>query len=169
MAHFPEIPFRQSRDRHSWLWLILGLLVGATIGGIIWSERREVRAGQLPRSLGPSPQPDWSTVGRTSSAPQQAAEEPASTVTEDPRATRTTAEAAEPRAGANGKSAGEALAGSVPGDGSHECPEGYPVKGNSRSMIYHLPGQSSYAATVAEIRFATAEEATAQGFRPRRR
>lgn len=43
-------------------------------------------------------------------------------------------------------------------------PEGFPVKGNADSMLYHVPGSSFYARTVAEVWFATAEAAEAAGF-----
>jgi hypothetical protein len=48
------------------------------------------------------------------------------------------------------------------------CPEGYPIKGNARSHIYHLPGGSSYQATIPEICFASEEAAEAMGYRPRK-
>jgi large subunit ribosomal protein L4 len=47
-------------------------------------------------------------------------------------------------------------------DGSQ--PEGFPVKGNADSMLYHVPGSSFYARTVAEVWFANAEAAEAAGF-----
>jgi len=47
-------------------------------------------------------------------------------------------------------------------DGSQ--PEGFPVKGNEDSMLYHVPGSSFYARTVAEVWFTTAEAAEAAGF-----
>jgi large subunit ribosomal protein L17 len=57
------------------------------------------------------------------------------------------------------------------GAGSHapledpnEEPEGFPIKGNADSMLYHLPGTSHYGRTVAEVWFATAEAAEAAGF-----
>lgn len=58
---------------------------------------------------------------------------------------------------------------SVPGDGTRECPPDYPIKGNASSRIYHRPGDSSYAATIAEVCFVSAEDAEAEGFRPRKR
>lgn len=58
--------------------------------------------------------------------------------------------------------------GSVRGDGSPNCPTGYPIKGNARSRIYHMPTDSSYEATVPELCFATEEDAKAAGFRPRK-
>jgi len=47
-------------------------------------------------------------------------------------------------------------------DGSQ--PDGFPIKGNTDSMLYHVPGSSFYARTVAEIWFATAEAAEEAGF-----
>jgi large subunit ribosomal protein L4 len=47
-------------------------------------------------------------------------------------------------------------------DGSQ--PEGFPVKGNADSMLYHVPGSSFYARTEAEVWFASAEAAEAAGF-----
>lgn len=55
--------------------------------------------------------------------------------------------------------------GAVPGDGSHECPDGYPIKGNAQSQIYHAPDSASYGQTIPEFCFATATEAEAAGFR----
>ena len=52
-------------------------------------------------------------------------------------------------------------------DGS--CPEGYPIKGNASSRIYHLPGSSSYNQTHAELCFASEEDAAGAGYRPRAR
>jgi large subunit ribosomal protein L22 len=56
------------------------------------------------------------------------------------------------------------------GEGSHAplpgdaMPEGFEIKGNADSMKYHLPGTRYYAATIAEVWFATAEAAEAAGF-----
>ena len=57
------------------------------------------------------------------------------------------------------------------GEGSHaplddpqQAPEGFDVKGNADSMLYHLPGTSFYDRTVAEVWFASAEAAEAAGF-----
>jgi hypothetical protein len=49
------------------------------------------------------------------------------------------------------------------------CPDDYPVKGNTNSMIYHLLGQPTYAATIPEVCFRDEAAAEAAGFRPRRR
>ncbi|WP_449301256.1 50S ribosomal protein L17, sunset domain variant [Pseudonocardia hispaniensis] len=57
------------------------------------------------------------------------------------------------------------------GEGSHapladpaQAPEGFPIKGNEDSMLYHVPGSAHYDRTVAEVWFATAEAAEAAGF-----
>lgn len=57
------------------------------------------------------------------------------------------------------------------GEGSHapladaaEAPEGFPIKGNDDSKLYHVPGSAFYDRTVAEVWFATPEAAEAAGF-----
>lgn len=59
--------------------------------------------------------------------------------------------------------------------GSHEgsanphsgaCPDGFPIKGNASSHIYHVEGDASYGATIPEICFASEEAAQAAGYRP---
>ena len=56
------------------------------------------------------------------------------------------------------------------GPGSHAAladgsePEGFPVKGNESSKLYHLPGTSFYNRTEAEVWFASAEDAEKAGF-----
>ena len=47
-------------------------------------------------------------------------------------------------------------------DGSQ--PEGFPIKGNESSKLYHVPGSAFYKRTVAEVWFSTAEAAEAAGF-----
>src|SRR5215213_397270 len=56
--------------------------------------------------------------------------------------------------------------GAVRGDGTGECPEDYPIKGNASSKLYHSPGSPSYKRTVPEYCFATVEAAEAAGFNP---
>ena len=47
-------------------------------------------------------------------------------------------------------------------DGS--APEGYDIKGNADSMLYHTPDSPHYERTIAEVWFATVEAAEAAGF-----
>jgi large subunit ribosomal protein L17 len=59
------------------------------------------------------------------------------------------------------------------GEGSHvpladpsEAPEGFSIKGNEDSKIYHVPESPHYGRTIAEVWFATPEAAEAAGFEP---
>ncbi|MHA6624535.1 50S ribosomal protein L17 [Pseudonocardia sichuanensis] len=83
------------------------------------------------------------------------------------------AESAEQASGAATEVAEESSSteGAPYGEGSHaplddpaEAPEGFPVKGNEDSKLYHVPGSPHYDRTVAEVWFATPEAAEAAGF-----
>jgi hypothetical protein len=54
---------------------------------------------------------------------------------------------------------------SVPGDGTASSPPGYPIKGNERSGIYHVPGGFAYERTIATTCFRSVEAAEAAGLR----
>ncbi len=61
---------------------------------------------------------------------------------------------------------GESGEGWVKGDGENNVPEGYPIKGNAGSMIYHPKESRFYDNTIAEYYFASPEVAETFGFRP---
>ena len=50
-----------------------------------------------------------------------------------------------------------------PGEGG--CPDGYPIKANNNSRIFHVPGGRFYDRTVPERCYATAEAAERDGYR----
>jgi hypothetical protein len=52
----------------------------------------------------------------------------------------------------------------APIDGT--CPDGYPIKANNNSGIFHVPGGRFYERTVAERCYANADDALADGYRP---
>jgi len=54
--------------------------------------------------------------------------------------------------------------GAVAANDDGSAPEGYEIKGNADSGLYHVPGSAFYNRTVAEFWFATAEDAEAAGF-----
>jgi gas vesicle protein len=59
------------------------------------------------------------------------------------------------------------LADSPYGTGSYvgdEPPEGFTIKGNDRSMKYHVPGSAAYERTIAEVWFETEDAAREAGF-----
>jgi ribosomal protein S6 len=68
--------------------------------------------------------------------------------------------------GAAPDAAADVPAGAVQGDGTAECPDDHPVKGNASSMLYHSPGSPAYKRTVPEFCFASVEAAEAAGFKP---
>ncbi len=45
------------------------------------------------------------------------------------------------------------------------CPEGYPIKANDNSGIFHVPSGRFYGRTVPERCYATAADALADGYR----
>jgi len=53
----------------------------------------------------------------------------------------------------------------IPGDGTAECPEAFPIKGNGRSGLYHMPEGFAYPRTKADVCFRTPEAAELAGFR----
>jgi hypothetical protein len=46
-----------------------------------------------------------------------------------------------------------------------QCPEGYPIKANDNSKIFHVPGGRFYQRTVPERCYADAADAEADGYR----
>ena len=51
----------------------------------------------------------------------------------------------------------------APTDGA--CPDGYPIKANAASMIYHQPGGLSYERTRCDRCYVDGASAEADGFR----
>ena len=68
------------------------------------------------------------------------------------------------RAEKNRKAAAPAQRWVPPVDG--KCPDGYPLKANDNSGIFHVPGGRFYDRTVAERCYANADDAIADGYRP---
>jgi large subunit ribosomal protein L17 len=100
---------------------------------------------------------------RVASSQQRAASAPAPAETE----TETETAPAEDTAGEESTSTTEAPYGEgshAPLDDPTEAPEGFPVKGNEDSKLYHVLGSSHYDRTEAEVWFASAEAAEAAGF-----
>ena len=63
----------------------------------------------------------------------------------------------------DGSDAADAVRWVPPVDGA--CPEGYPVKANDNSGIYHVPGGRFYDRTVPERCYADTDDAEADGYR----
>ncbi len=58
--------------------------------------------------------------------------------------------------------------GAIRGDGGSICPPVYPIKGNAQTMLYHLPTNPTYAATIPELCFSNVEAAVAAGYQEAR-
>lgn len=111
---------------------------------------------EAERSRGTKVAPKKAPTGRTAEIAEDAAAESAT-------AAKVAAEAA---------AADDAGSEEAPyGEGSHaptedgSQPEGFPIKGNADSMLYHVPESPFYDRTHAEVWFATTEAAEAAGFR----
>ncbi len=120
----------------------LGLLGGGGYGAYrVWSQRQS-----------PSPAPQWPAMPITDSITDSI--------------TKPVAKPAANSVAATDGSQSEAPSASwlAPVNGS--CPEGYPVKANNNSRIFHVPGGRFYARTVAERCYASADDAIADGYRP---
>ena len=64
---------------------------------------------------------------------------------------------------ASGVEAGEYPGSALP-DEDGNAPEGFEIKGNAQSKLYHTPDSRYYKATKAEVYFDTVESAEAAGF-----
>lgn len=53
----------------------------------------------------------------------------------------------------------------VAGDGTNDIPDGFTIKGNASSHIYHPEASPSYESTIAEVYFSTPEAAERAGYR----
>ena len=125
----------------------IGVLAGGGLAGYrLWSQRQ---AQTMPTPQWPplSPEPR-----ATAAAPKPTAAKPAA------------ATSAASQSAASQSAAAPAARWVAPVNG--ECPEGYPVKANDNSKIFHVPGGRFYARTVAERCYVDAHDAVADGYRP---
>ncbi|MDQ3413162.1 MAG: hypothetical protein M3509_13705 [Chloroflexota bacterium] len=175
------------------LKILLNLVILVIGAAIAWHEyhhppeakpKREPEAKPKPEpepESAPQPKPshqeqDAPSTGRAAPAVPPAAPAANAALTEAPAVAGRRAEAdrakadraAEPApAGAENKEPHEPSVpdNAVRGDGSGDCPEDYPIKGNASSRIYHVPDTQSYQRTIPEFCFPTTEAAEAAGFR----
>ncbi len=138
-------------------------------------DRIEIVQARRDRQGGASAsgRPTSSTSRRDRVARSRAADTSVDDAAETTADDATDADAAAEYAAGDADNDGEANATdqSPHGEGSHaplddvdEMPEGYPIKGNAQSKLYHEPDSRYYKATKAEVWFDTAESAEAAGF-----
>ncbi|MEI7547966.1 MAG: 50S ribosomal protein L22 [Actinomycetota bacterium] len=108
---------------------------------------------------------------RTASGRRRGAAVGGSTASRKARVERSRQRAASLKGGAAGHdhdhdhddAAVQSFVGGVPAEGD-VAPDGFEIKGNAQSMLYHEPGSRYYAQTKAEYWFDTVEHAEAAGF-----
>lgn len=130
-------------------------------------------AGSTPAGSTPADStPADSTAPASGSSVEQAAEEVSDEALDVAVAAPEGSETQDKALDAAGSAEESAATAEAPyGEGSHaplddpqQAPEGFDIKGNADSMLYHVPGSSSYDRTVAEVWFASTEAAEAAGF-----
>jgi len=121
----------------------LALLGGA--GYAVWT------AWQHQQGHEPAAAPEWPPIDPPDSTPTPTAAGFAEVASDEPAAAESAARSGDRRWV-------EPL-----DDGA--CPEGYPIKANDNSGIYHVPGGRFYERTGAERCYARAEDAEADGYR----
>ncbi|TDW14220.1 sunset domain-containing protein [Kribbella kalugense] len=153
--------------RHNWLWSLLAFVLGAIITWILLDRRRPAAApppleepepvlvgAAVTETKASAPEPVFSRVMDT---------EPGSRVMDAP--TLFDVEPAVPQPAPPAKVApgryGEGSAEAVPHQGP---PDGFTIKGNAQSMLFHTPDSPYYGRTKPEVWFRTEADAERAGF-----
>jgi hypothetical protein len=130
----------------------LALLSGAGFAGwSAWQRRNE--------SVGAVGTPVWPPFEPATATPAAAANEPAEPTNEAAEP----AETVDPGDGSADASHAHAPRWVSPVDG--QCPDGFAIKANDNSKIFHVPGGRFYERTVPERCYADAADAEADGYR----
>lgn len=135
---------------------------GAVLNGWVAPEPPEETVAEDAAALAAEPGDEPSTTAGTGGPDPEDATAPVGTAPAAPEADADNVEPTDdgsPLEGDHGE-------GWVRGDGENNVPDGFPIKGNASSMIYHPRESRFYDNTVAEYYFATPEVAESFGFRP---
>lgn len=126
------------------------------------SQRTVTDEADRARRVAASQQRRQESAAAPASAEETAPAEETAAPQESAAAEETATEAVEESASTEEAPYGEGS--HAPLDDPNEAPEGFPIKGNEDSKLYHVPGSAHYDRTVAEVWFATPEAAEAAGF-----
>jgi hypothetical protein len=146
--------------RHNWLWSLLAFALGAAITWVLL-ERRKPAAPLLDEPLEEEPVLVGAAVV-TQQAP--AVPEPVFSRVMDAEPTLFDVDIAAPEpqtAGVLPGRYGEGSADAVPHQGP---PDGFTIKGNAQSMLFHTPDSPYYGRTKPEVWFRTEADAERAGF-----
>ncbi|WP_442913859.1 sunset domain-containing protein [Kribbella sp. NBC_00382] len=164
--------------RHNWLWLLLAFLIGAIITWFLLNRRERPSLEEPAKQEQPVEEKTLVAAGvATAPAPPQHFEEPP--VEEsggDPEPLPAPEQLQfsmrmdddEPEAGVQVKA--EAVPVGRYGEGSADAvahqgpPDGFTIKGNAQSMLFHTPDSPYYGRTKAEVWFRTEADAERAGF-----
>ena len=167
--------------RHNWLWSLLAFLLGALITWLLL-ERRSPAASPEPEVEEPPAEKEEVLVGARV-ADAEAATRPEPVVREEAKPAFSQLMEAEPTlfdhlepAAMNGDTPATEpqMRAEVPpgryGEGSAEAvphqapPDGFTIKGNAQSMLFHTPDSPYYGRTKPEVWFRTESDAERAGF-----
>jgi len=178
--------------RHNWAWALLAFGVGAVITWLLltrrertdartappWQAKEPVReealvgAGAPARTPASSPPSSFEAPpepipaepaappepGKAFSRRMEVADSPTPTLFDDPVVEETTpAPASAVPAGRYGEGSAEAVQHQGP-------PDGFTIKGNAQSMLFHTPDSPYYGRTKPEVWFRTEADAERSGF-----
>jgi len=161
--------------RHNWLWSLLAFLVGAAITWVLL-ERRQPAAPPQPQvaePVEPIAEKEEVLVAATVGAVEADVPEGHQAAgfsrlmqverVEEPTLFDVEADATEPRMRAEAPPGryGEGSAEAVPHQGP---PDGFTIKGNAQSMLFHTPDSPYYGRTKPEVWFRTESDAERAGF-----
>ena len=133
----------------------LALLGGAGYAGIAaWRRRDGDRAGAAP---------EWPPLEPPPAAPTDAVAAAVPSAGAPPAATAAGLRDQSTHVAPNPSGSTTSPTWVEPIDGA--CPEGYPIKANDNSGIFHVPGGRFYERTVPERCYADAHDAEADGYR----
>ncbi|WP_414672950.1 hypothetical protein [Kribbella sp.] len=175
--------------RHNWAWALLAFAVGAVITWLLLTRRERTDAKTAPPWEQEEPVKEEALVGagatRTATPPpartpappppkpepelvkpepqlfsrrMEVAESPAPTLFDDPPLEETTPA---PASAVPVGRYGEGSADAVPHQGP---PDGFTIKGNAQSMLFHTPDSPYYGRTKPEVWFRSEADAERAGF-----
>ncbi|RZU03357.1 hypothetical protein EV645_7384 [Kribbella rubisoli] len=167
--------------RHNWLWSMLAFFLGAAITWILLDRRRPAPAladeppAEEPVLVGAAVAPQAASPAQAAPPPQAAAAVPEAPVREAPQPVFSRVMEAEPTlfevdmAAPEPHTTAEVLPGRY-GEGSADAvphqgpPDGFTIKGNAQSMLFHTPDSPYYGRTKPEVWFRTEADAERAGF-----
>ena len=158
--NLPEVQLIESRELNAYDVLCSDYVIfsHATLpGGGEVIEAPAAKKAEAPKQEAKAAAKKAAPAKKAAAAKEAASEEEAS---EDEASTAEAPKDENPESA----DANELPHGAVAATEDGEMPLGHEIKGNASSKLYHVPGSAFYNRTVAELWFATAEDAEAAGY-----